>query len=69
MHSKKWVLKMTNKVHVIESVYKEQFENEINTFCSLFNVFATQTHVTSANGVLIYTAVLFFKVEEIKNEK
>ena len=58
---------MVNKIHVIETTFKEHFENEINTFCSLFNVFATQTHVTSANGVMIYTAVLFYKTEENKN--
>jgi hypothetical protein len=54
---------MANKVLILESTSKETLQEQINDHCQVLDVFATQTHINSINNMLIYSAVLFYKVK------
>ena len=55
---------MVNRINIIESTDKAKFQNDVNDFCVVFPVFATQTHVTlNVNNGFTYTAILFYKAE------
>lgn len=52
---------MTN--HKVISVRndKQKFQQELDRISKEYNVFATQTHVTSCDGCLYFSAVCFIK--------
>ena len=39
----------------------QAFEDDVNAFGKEHNVKATQTHVTTWNGMMLYTAVIFYQ--------
>ena len=54
---------MTTKHIVIEESNSKAFEEELNKTSSENKVFATQTHVTNHNGIIVFHAVCFIKGE------
>jgi len=50
------------KILTVKAQTIGEFNDLVNEINKNHNVFATQTHVTSHNGKLIYTAVLFTRV-------
>jgi len=52
---------MKTKIMVVESEDIQDFQKQVNNANDLFNVFATQSHVTMVLDKLVYTAVIFFR--------
>lgn len=48
-------------VKIIQEQNAQVFQDIINDFEKYNKVFATQTHITNMNGVVVYTAVIFYK--------
>jgi hypothetical protein len=54
---------MGTKNIVVQNNTVKEFEKSLNDINAKNSVFATQTHVTEVGGSLLYTAVVFCRVE------
>lgn len=52
---------MKTMIKMVESDDKLEFVKLVNNLNELYNVFATQTHVTQVVDKLVYTAILFHR--------
>ena len=54
---------MKSNIKVVESDNIQEFTKLVNNYNELFEVFATQTHVTVVHDKTIYTAIIFHRIK------
>jgi len=54
---------MKSNIKVVESSDLQEFTKLVNNYNELFDVFATQTHVTNVHDKTVYSAVIFHRVK------
>lgn len=54
---------MKSNIKVVESNNIQEFTKLVNNYNELFDVFATQTHVTVVHDKTIYTAIIFHRIK------